>query len=92
MAMSRYASEREATGQRVYHLEVGQPSTSAPAAVRKAAAAALESDRLGYTNALGIPELRDRLGTSRKFLIPMLEYFDAQGLTIRQGGHRVLKR
>lgn len=41
---------------------------------------------------LVIPELRDVLGTSRKFLIPLLEYFDAQGLTLRQGGHRVLKR
>ncbi len=41
---------------------------------------------------LEIPELRDRLGTSRKFLIPLLEYFDAQGVTLRQAGHRVLKR
>jgi len=42
--------------------------------------------------ALDIPSLRDKLGTSRKFLIPLLEHFDVQGLTIRQGGHRVLKR
>ena len=41
---------------------------------------------------LEIPELRDRLGSTRKFLIPVLEYFDADGLTMRQGGHRVLKR
>ncbi len=41
---------------------------------------------------LEIPELRDRLSTSRKFLIPILEYFDANGLTIRQGGHRILRR
>jgi selenocysteine-specific elongation factor len=41
---------------------------------------------------LEIPELRDELGTSRRFLIPVLEYLDAQGVTLRQGGHRVLKR
>jgi len=41
---------------------------------------------------LTIPELRDVLGTSRKFLIPILERFDVEGLTLRQGGHRVLKR
>jgi len=41
---------------------------------------------------LEIPELRDRLGTTRKFLIPLLEYFDAAGVTLRQGGHRVLKK
>ena len=41
---------------------------------------------------LVIPELRDALGTSRKFLIPILERLDAEGLTLRQGGHRILKR
>ena len=42
--------------------------------------------------ALDIPSLRDQLATTRKYLIPLLEHFDAQGLTLRQGGHRVLKR
>lgn len=41
---------------------------------------------------LEIPELRDELGTTRKYLIPILEHFDAVGLTIRQGGHRILRR
>jgi len=41
---------------------------------------------------LDIPSLRDALGTTRKFLIPLLEHFDTQGLTLRQGGNRVLKR
>jgi selenocysteine-specific elongation factor len=41
---------------------------------------------------LDIPSLRDRLATTRKYLIPLLEHFDAQGLTLRQGGNRVLKR
>lgn len=39
-----------------------------------------------------IPALRDALDTTRKFLIPMLEYFDAQGVTQRKAGRRVLKR
>ncbi|MDP6539560.1 MAG: selenocysteine-specific translation elongation factor [Planctomycetota bacterium] len=42
--------------------------------------------------ALEIPELRDALKTTRKFLIPLLEHLDAQGLTLRQGGRRVLRR
>ena len=41
---------------------------------------------------LVIPELRDVLGTTRKYLIPLLERFDLEGLTLRQGGHRVLKK
>jgi selenocysteine-specific elongation factor len=42
--------------------------------------------------ALDIPSLRDALATTRKFLIPLLEHFDTHGVTLRQGGHRVLKR
>jgi len=41
---------------------------------------------------LEIPSLRDRLGTSRKYLIPLLEHLDALGVTLRQGGNRVLRR
>ncbi len=41
---------------------------------------------------LDIPSLRDKLGTTRKFLIPLLEHFDAVGLTARAGANRVLKR
>ncbi|MFT7667851.1 MAG: selenocysteine-specific elongation factor [Planctomycetota bacterium] len=41
---------------------------------------------------LVIPELRDVLSTSRKFLIPILERMDLEGVTLRQGGNRVLKK
>ncbi len=37
-------------------------------------------------------DLRDALGVSRKYAIPLLEYFDAQGLTKREGDVRVLRR
>lgn len=36
-------------------------------------------------------ELRDALGVSRKHAIPLLEYFDARGVTKRQGDVRVLR-
>lgn len=58
MEVMRAAFARERAGEAVHHLEVGQPSTPAPAGVRAAAVAALAADRLGYTDALGIPELR----------------------------------
>jgi selenocysteine-specific elongation factor len=41
---------------------------------------------------LEIPELRDALGTTRKYLIPLLEYFDSKGVTTRLGANRVLKK
>jgi aspartate/methionine/tyrosine aminotransferase len=55
------AAERQATHGDVIHLEVGQPSTPAPARVRAAAAEALASEVLGYTLALGIMPLRRRI-------------------------------
>lgn len=61
MDVLRAANEREAKGEEVLHLEVGQPGTSAPAPVLAAAAAALENDLLGYTEALGLPGLRSRI-------------------------------
>ena len=61
MDVLRDANARAATGAEVMHLEVGQPGTGAPAGVIAAARAALASDRLGYTDALGTPALRDAL-------------------------------
>jgi aspartate/methionine/tyrosine aminotransferase len=52
------AGERQRTHGDLVNLSAGQPSTGAPAPVRAAAAAALETDVLGYTVTLGIPELR----------------------------------
>ena len=52
------AAQRQRTHGDLVNLSAGQPSAGAPAPVRAAAAAALERDQLGYTVALGIPELR----------------------------------
>ena len=57
------AAERERTHGDLVNLSAGQPSAGAPAPVRAAAAAAL-SDQLGYTVALGIPELRAAIADS----------------------------
>ena len=61
MDVMRAANERAATGADVLHLEVGQPSTGAPARVVEAARAALGREVLGYTDALGIPPLRQAI-------------------------------
>jgi aspartate/methionine/tyrosine aminotransferase len=52
------ARAMEAAGASVIHMEVGQPGTPAPAAARAALAQAMETGALGYTTALGLPELR----------------------------------
>ena len=55
------ANARQARGEDIIHMEVGQPATPAPRAARERAQKALETERLGYTEALGMPALRDRI-------------------------------
>jgi aspartate/methionine/tyrosine aminotransferase len=52
------AAQRRAQGRPVFDLSAGQPATSAPSAVRLAAHHALDHDRLAYTGAAGLLELR----------------------------------
>jgi len=65
------AAERQRTHGDLVNLSAGQPSAGAPAAVRAAAEAALSRNQLGYTVALGIPELRTAIADS---------YFTRHGL------------
>ncbi len=55
------ANRREVAGEDILHLEVGQPFTGAPSGVIEVAQATLVSDKLGYTEALGIDPLRERI-------------------------------
>jgi selenocysteine-specific elongation factor len=41
---------------------------------------------------IAVSEFRELAGTSRKFAVPLLEWFDAAGVTIRSGDVRVLRR
>ncbi|RDD63006.1 pyridoxal phosphate-dependent aminotransferase [Ferruginivarius sediminum] len=61
MDVMRAANERAAAGGDVLHLEVGQPGHGAPEGAIRAAERALRSERLGYTDACGYPELRERI-------------------------------
>ena len=40
---------------------------------------------------IGPADMKDLLGVSRKYAIPLMEYFDAQRVTVRQGERRVLR-
>jgi len=61
MDVMEAARAAEAAGRHIVHMEVGQPGTPAPAAARQALAQAMEAGALGYTVALGLPELRARI-------------------------------
>lgn len=97
MAMARAASLHAADGRRVLHLEVGQPATPAPEVSRRAVADHL-GDPLGYTDAGGLDDLRERLATisggqpdpSRVFVVAGASAgFSLAFLTLFEPGQRV---
>jgi aspartate/methionine/tyrosine aminotransferase len=55
------ANRLKALGHPVISMAVGQPSDPAPAGVREAASRALRDGRIGYTDALGLPGLRQAI-------------------------------
>ncbi|MGV7218001.1 pyridoxal phosphate-dependent aminotransferase [Bradyrhizobium sp. UFLA05-112] len=55
------AARIEAAGGHVIHMEVGQPAAPAPKTAIAAAHRALDTARIDYTSALGIPSLRERI-------------------------------
>jgi aspartate/methionine/tyrosine aminotransferase len=61
MDMLRSANQLEGAGNDIVHMAAGQPGTGAPKSVIEAAKAALDSEKLGYTESLGMPVLRERI-------------------------------
>jgi len=61
MDVMQAASAAEAEGQHIIHMEVGQPGTGAPSGAARALSAAMDQGSLGYTVALGLPALRQRI-------------------------------
>lgn len=60
------AARREAAGDHIIHMEVGQPGTAAPAIAREAVKRFIDTDTLGYSEALGRPALRARIARHYK--------------------------
>jgi aspartate/methionine/tyrosine aminotransferase len=61
MEAFREASELAAQGKDIIHLSVGQPGRMVPKAVLDAVDNAMRGDPLGYTEAKGLPALRQRI-------------------------------
>lgn len=70
------ANRLRATGLDIISMAVGQPSDPVPALVRDAAARALVEGRIGYTDALGRQDLRERIAR---------HYRDRYGVTVSAG-------
>ena len=61
MDIMERANAVEKKGQTVVHMEVGHPGTSAPKAAKDFLKASMEDNPMGYTVALGLPDLRKKI-------------------------------
>ena len=61
MDIMERANAVEKKGQTVVHMEVGQPGTSAPQSAKDFLKASMEDNPMGYTVALGLPDLRKKI-------------------------------
>jgi aspartate/methionine/tyrosine aminotransferase len=73
MQLMERAKALENQGHRVVHFEVGEPDFDTAAPIVEAGQRALAEGRTKYTQALGIPELKDRIAR---------HYDEAAGLTV----------
>ncbi len=61
MDVMENARKAEEKGEDIVHMEVGQPGTAAPIEAQRQLIEKMKNDSMGYTVALGIPELRKRI-------------------------------
>ena len=61
MDVMENARKAEEKGEDIVHMEVGQPGTPAPIEAQRQLIDKMKRDSMGYTVALGIPELRKRI-------------------------------
>lgn len=72
MDVMEAARREEKAGRHIIHMEVGQPATGAPSEAVDALNSAMDAGALGYTVALGLPELRERIAQLYK------EWYDVE--------------
>ncbi len=63
MDIMEKASVARSLGRDVVHMEVGQPGTSAPKAALDFLEKTMKKDPMGYTVALGLPQLRKKISS-----------------------------
>ena len=51
---------------------------------------AMLREHLAEHGQITVAETRDLFGTSRRYVLALLEYLDAEGITRREGDYRVL--
>jgi aspartate/methionine/tyrosine aminotransferase len=61
------ANSLKSKGQNIIHMDVGEPGVSTPKHILKYAKEIIDKRNIGYTESIGIPELRDKISDHYKF-------------------------
>ena len=61
------ANNLKAKGKDIIHMDVGEPGFKTPAHILKYAKAIIEEKKIGYTESIGIPELRKKISEHYKY-------------------------
>ncbi|WP_374544628.1 pyridoxal phosphate-dependent aminotransferase [Rhodoblastus sp.] len=83
MDVKRESSLLEQAGAGIVHMEVGEPSAPPPRRAREAAIAALAGQPVGYTDALGLSSLRERI--ARHYRVTYAVEVDPQRVAVTTG-------
>ncbi len=83
MEILQKAQQMEAQGQKVWHMEVGEPDFRTLPRINEAAAQAMAAGRTGYTPSKGLPELRAALVDFYAHFYGV--YVDYEGLMLTSG-------
>ncbi|MDZ4167198.1 MAG: pyridoxal phosphate-dependent aminotransferase [Coriobacteriia bacterium] len=77
------AKELEAQGRDIVRLEIGDPDFPTPGVIVKAAEAAMDAGETGYTQSLGLPDLRDAIAAHMHDIYGAV--VDAGDIVVTQG-------
>jgi aspartate/methionine/tyrosine aminotransferase len=77
------AKQLEAAGRDIVRMDVGDPDFATPSVVTQAAEAAMEGGDTGYTQSLGLPDLRDAVAA--RFASKYRVTVDAADIVVTQG-------
>ena len=77
------ARELEAVGRDIVHLEIGDPDFPTPEVIVRAAESSMQGGDTGYTQSLGLPDLRDAITTTMRATYGLEA--DAADIVVTQG-------
>jgi aspartate/methionine/tyrosine aminotransferase len=88
MEIVKAAARLEAEGRSIIHMSIGEPDFSPPESVQEAAHAAISAGTTGYTPALGLDELRERI--AEHYLRAFRVEIDARRIAVTAGASGAL--